>query len=167
MALPSFGTEYCYEEVWSQLDFPFPCDFNSFFHVHTNLPYLIFSDFLRIWLDVGCIVPIFTGSRCYPSMWWFRLLSKKIFILLKSFLFHLFCSLSQKCQIVYTEPLFFFHIQYLIYNLFYVFVSFHFILGKVVKPAIIYKTVFSRIYSVCCFYLLFLLAYFSPFPIVF
>ena len=118
IASPSFGAEYCFEEVWSQLDFPLACDLNSFFHVHINLPYLIFSDFLRIWLDVGCIVPIFTGSCCYPSMWLFRLLSKKIFILLKSFLFHLFCPLSQKCQKVYTEPLFFFHIQYLIYNLF-------------------------------------------------
>lgn len=84
------------------------------------------------------IVPIFTGS-CLPfNVLIQAFIEENCFILLKSFLFHLFCSPSQKCQLAYFDPLLFFYIQYLVCNLFYVFVPSHFILGKVVKPTTIY-----------------------------
>lgn len=156
---PSFGIEYCYEEVLSQPDFLLLCDLNSFLRAHINLP---LSHIQWLFKDMaGC-------GFCCANLYWITLLPSDVliwafiegncFILLKLFLLHLFCSLSQKCQLVYIgSPLFFFYIQYFVYNLFYVFVFSHFILGEIAKPAILYITVFSPIYS---FSVIFIFYYF-------
>lgn len=73
-------------------------------------------------------------DRAYPSMCLFRKLFYIIEIIsVPSVLF----SFSEMSISIYWTFVFF-YIQYLVCNLFYVFVPSHFILGKVVKPTIIY-----------------------------